>query len=152
MSYFGISIDEWVKYMNDELSKLYGFKKGIKIYKDDFGYTSYKNMIIALFSSIDTEFISLYINKKPNLNDIIYILHLAWSETYIEYKNANYSEPKTVYKNYLNTNQRNNRCTIKKIEHIPVDDLELYNDFIEIAMKKVVEKVITLGLSNLSIS
>ena len=46
------SINDWIMLLNTEMSKLYNLKKPIPIIEHDYGYASYKSILIAILNMI----------------------------------------------------------------------------------------------------
>lgn len=143
------SINDWIFLLNTEISKLYKLKNPIPIIQDDYGYASYKSVIIALLNIIplnDIKDIELFVKK--NKQECIFAMHNAWCKTYIEYKNQFYSKATNDLKKGIHTYERNERAT-NTIENLPISDKEIYEDILNIIISTIVVDIITVSFNNI---
>lgn len=137
------SINDWIMLLNTEMSKLYNLKKPIPIIEHDYGYASYKSILIAILNMIsfkDVKEIETFVKK--NKQECIMNMHNAWCKTYMEYKNNFYTKPTNDVKKGIHTHERNERAT-NHIQNIPISDKELYEDILNIIISTTIVDIIT---------
>lgn len=143
---FNSSSDYWIYYVHNSMCSKYNMEP-FEIKSNDYGYESYKCVIISIILNITNDDIRLYLSGTLDLNKYIGFAHLAWSDNYIKWKYINkYPLGKDPTKT-LNTYERNDRSTTP-LSDICLDDKILYIDIIDTVLILLSSRMIEIGIKN----
>lgn len=144
------TIHEWILHVNTELSKLYGLKKPMSIIEEDYGYETYKAVIINLLSMFpsnhDIKDIENFI--KTHKEDCIQMMHNAWCDSYIRFKNSFYTKATNDVKKGIHTHERNERATCF-VNNLSEEDKSMYEDILNIIVSLTIIDIVGLSLSKI---
>lgn len=144
---FNGSSDCWIFSVHKLLCSRYKMEP-FHIEEGDYGYESYKCVILSILLSINTEDINLYLCGKLDLSKYVGVAHTAWSDNYIQWKYLNNyligDDPTTT----LNTYDRNDRATTA-LSYINEDDMIQYHNIIDAIFTILSDKILEAGMEHL---
>lgn len=148
--YFNASIDEWIHEFNRTITEQNDMAP-LPIESGDYGYASYGCVLESVLSNTTTTDIMSYMNKTLDIGKYISLVHKAWCENHLYFKNAFPSKLGRDPTKTINTNRRNNTATAE-VQNLSKVDEKFYKYVIDEVFKLLTRKVLEAGMSQLSIS
>lgn len=147
--YFNETLGEWVVLLHQALVKKFDLKT-FKIEPNDYGYDSYAAILVTILSHTSLTEILSSIKNDLDLTKYIQMVHEAWSENYIRWKQTQKEIATKNPKKGINTFDRNDRATTS-VDNLAQDDLESYRDIIVVVFELLTKKLLEAGMQQLTI-
>lgn len=147
--YFNTSLCDWVTLVHSAIIKKFKLKS-FKIEPNDYGYDAYLAVISIILKQVSPLEIFESIKNGPCSANYIALMHLAWCENYIRWKQIRPEAVGKSPKKSLNTAIRNNRATTA-IDHLDQDDINTYQDILVVVFELLTKKLLEAGVQQLTI-